>query len=296
MTVPGISAWTGRGSTSISTTIIPTMRGHRFVLGSSLLRVRRFSVAVLMVMGCLGSARAQEPSWRALEPGLAYRRLDVDGARYHAVRVDLATHELRVADARREARTTATVDVLADEANALVALNGTFFDEKERPLGLVVSEGRELNPLREVSWWAALVVRDEATGLAAAVLTTEQIKALAPPERSALRFALQVGPRTVSAGRPLKLKPQSAARSAACVLEPQRVVLLATEAAPVESNDLAAVMSAPAGDRGFGCAAGLMFDGGSSTQLRISTRTLTLSVKGGWGVPNALVVVRRPGS
>jgi hypothetical protein len=36
-----------------------------------------------------------------------------------------------------------------------------------------------------------------------------------------------------------------------------------------------------------------MFDGGSSTQLRIATRALTLSVKGGWGVPNALVVVKR---
>jgi uncharacterized protein YigE (DUF2233 family) len=253
------------------------------------------TLVVLMTIACLCTARAEEPPWRELEPGLAYRRLDVDGAQYHAVRVDLATHELRVADARREGRTIATVDVLAEEAHALVAINGTFFDEKERPLGLVVSEGRELNPLRDISWWAALVVRDEATGPAAAILTTAQMKALSPAERSALRVALQAGPRTVSAGRPLELKSQTAARSAVCVLEPQRVMLLATETAPVESNDLAAVMSAPAGDHGFGCATGLMFDGGSSTQLRISTRALRLSVKGGWGVPNALVVVKRPG-
>ena len=247
-------------------------------------------------MGCLSGARAQEPAWRELQPGLGYRHLDVDGAVHHAVRVDLATHELRVADARREGRTIATVDVLAQEAGALVAVNGTFFDENERPLGLLVSEGRELNPLRDVSWWAALVVRDEATGPSAAVLTTADVKALPAPERSALRFALQVGPRTVSDGRPLKLKRQFAERTAVCLLDRQHVVLLATEGEPIESNDLAAVMSAPAGDRGFGCTAGLMLDGGTSTQLRISTRALTLDVRGGSGVPNALVVVKRPGS
>jgi uncharacterized protein YigE (DUF2233 family) len=263
---------------------------------SSVRRATALAAIVLASVGYRCDARAQQPVWRELQPGLAYRRLDVDGAVFHAVQVDLAQYDLRVADARREGRTTATVDVLAEEAKALVAMNGTFFDEKERPLGLLVSDGRELNPLRNVSWWAALVVRDETSGPAAAVLTTDQIKALPPPERNALRLAVQVGPRTVSGGRPLKLKPQVAARSAVCVIDPRHVVLLATETAPIESNELAAVMSAPPGDRGFGCTEGLMLDGGSSTQLRISTRALTLNVRGAWGVPNALVVVQRPGS
>ena len=269
-----------------------SLRGVR----SGVRRAIAVTALVLAALGCPCDARAQTSAWRELQPGLGYRQLDVDGSLYHAVMVDLAKHELRVADARRNGRTSATVDVLAQETSALVAVNGTFFDERERPLGLLVSEGRELNPLRDVSWWAALVVRDVPTGPTAEILTTEQIKALSPPERSALRFALQVGPRTVSGGRPLKLKNQFAARSAACLVDPQHVVLLATENVPIESNDLAAVMSAPAGDRGFGCSAGLMFDGGSSTQLKISTQAFTLNVRGGWGVPNALVVVKRSGS
>jgi len=259
-----------------------------------------FVVLLIAATGWLCDASAQvrrdDGSWRELQPGLGYRRLDLDGSSYHAVMVDLTKHDLRVADARRDGRTSATVDVLAREAHALVALNGTFFDDKGRALGLVVSEGRELNPLRDVSWWAALIIRDAASGPVAEILTTAELRALPPAERGALRLALQVGPRTVSAGRPLKLKQQFADRSAACVLDPQHVVLVATEKAPVESNELAALMSAPGGDRGFGCSAGLMFDGGSSTQLEIATPALRLSVTGGWGVPNALVVVSRSGS
>jgi phosphodiester glycosidase len=271
-------------------------------LHASCMRRRRHANALVALViaaaiGCpctaLAQARGDDGLWRELQPGLGYRRVDRDGSSYHAVMVDLATHELRVADASRSGRTRATVGELAQEAQALVAVNGSFFDDRGRPLGLVVSEQRELNPLRAVSWWAALVVRDTAIGPAAEILTTAEIQALPPAERGRVRFALQVGPRTVSAGRALKLKPQLAERSAACVLDRRHVVLLATEHLPVDSNDLAAVMSAPAGERGFGCSAGLMFDGGPSTQLQISTPSFTLSVPGGWGVPNALVVVKR---
>jgi uncharacterized protein YigE (DUF2233 family) len=244
--------------------------------------------------GAVGAppAPARGEAFRAIAgPGLAYSGLSRDGATYHVLRVDLARHALRMADARREGRRAATVDQLGREAGALVALNGTFFDENYRPLGLVASAGRELNPLRNVSWWAALLVREREAERRAEILTTAQLQAIAPAERGPFAAAVQAGPRTVAARQPIRLKEQSAARAAVCVLDPTHVILLATEGAAVESNALSAFMAAATATGGLGCEAGLMLDGGPSAQLWIETPGLTLHVRGGWGVPNALVVL-----
>ena len=40
---------------------------------------------------------------------------------------------------------------------------------------------------------------------------------------------------------------------------------------------------------GLGCSDALNLDGGPSTQLVVRLPALTLSLRGGWGVPNALV-------
>jgi uncharacterized protein YigE (DUF2233 family) len=235
---------------------------------------------------------AEAPGFRPIAgDGLGYLELARAGTVYHLLRVDLARHALRVSDARREGRKAATVDELGREARALAAVNGTFFDEKYRPLGFVASAGRELNPLRNVSWWAAFLVRESPGGRSAEILTTAQLQAIAPAERGPFAAALQAGPRTVSARRPVKLKEQSAARTAVCVLDPTHVMLLATEGAGVESNALAAFMAGAPADGGLGCEAGLMLDGGPSTQLWIDAPGLARHVRGGWAVPNALVVL-----
>ncbi len=259
---------------------------------------RRRGRAFLVALAALASALSGSPSLAdALEfrpiagDGLGYLELARGGTVYHLLRVDLGRHALRVADARREGRKAASVDELGREAKALAALNGTFFDENYRPLGLVASAGRELNPLRNVSWWAAFLVREHGSGGSAEILTTAQIQAIAPADRGPFAAALQTGPRTVSAGQPVKLKEQSAARSAVCVLDPTHVILLATEGSPVESNALAAFMAAEPADAGLGCEAGLMFDGGPSAQLWIEAPGLSRFVRGGWAVPNALVVL-----
>lgn len=246
---------------------------------------------------CRGSA-APPPgpyAWRSLAPGLDYRSHEENGTRFHLVRAHLDRIQVRVADARGQPeRAVATVDVLAHETKALVALNGTFFDESNRPLGLVVSDGRELNPLRDISWWAALIVRQAGGRPRAEILTTEQLRKLPREERTRLEAALQVGPRTVVDGRVLKLKNQTAARSAVCILSDDELILLATELKPLESNALAEFMARPAERGGLACRQGLMFDGGPSTQLHLATPSLALDVPGGWGVPNALILQQRP--
>ena len=258
----------------------------------------RAALAALFAALALGAgpARAQGPELRPIGgEGIAYAALPRQGSVYHLVRVDLARHAIRVADARREGRRAARVEDLGREAGAVVAVNGTFFDEDYRPLGLVVSGARELNPLRNVSWWAALVVRESAAR-SAEILTTAQLQALPAAERAAFAAAVQSGPRTVAARAPLKLKEQSAARTAACVLDATHLLLVATEGSAVESNDLAAFMAGAPSEGGLGCDAGLMFDGGPSTQMWIDVPGFELDLRGGWGVPNALVVLPAAGA
>jgi uncharacterized protein YigE (DUF2233 family) len=245
--------------------------------------------AALVVLSCRVEAALPSP-WRELMPGLSYRHFDAGGSTYHAVRIDLGVLDIGIADARRGDRRVATAAELLDESGALVAINGTFFDEHQRPLGLLVADGKETNRLRDVSWWAAFVVRDEGGRRTADILTTAELKALSADQRARLRTALQVGPRTVADGKALRLKKQAAARSAVCVVTPTEVIVVATENGPVESNELAAVMTRAAVDDGLGCRDGLMFDGGLSTQLHVRTPAFKLDLRGGSRVPNALVV------
>ncbi|TFG96632.1 MAG: hypothetical protein E4H11_03110, partial [Myxococcales bacterium] len=190
-------------------------------------RALALALSVIVLAGPASRSRASEAEFRPVAgEGLGYLRLAREGTAYHLLRVDLARHPLRVADARREGRKAASVDELCREAGALVAINGTFFDEDYRPLGLVASAGRELNPLRNVSWWAAFVVRERKGGAKAEILSTAQLLVLAPEDRGPFAAALQSGPRTVASGRAVKLKEQSAARSAVCVTDPTHVILV----------------------------------------------------------------------
>lgn len=253
-------------------------------------RGKRYGWLILLLAACqttlCGSSFPSAPvQWRTLEEGLRYGTFVQNGTTFHALRVDLARHRLEVADAR-PGRAVADVAALVLERGALAGVNGTFFDEKQRPLGWLVSAGTVLNPIKDTDWFAALVVRDKG----ASVLPTEALKGIAgtSPE-----LAVQVGPRTVVDGQPLKLKKQSADRTAVCVVGPRDVILLVTAGQPVEANWLAQWMARPESSGGLGCQSGLMFDGGPSTQLAVRTKALNVDVPGGWPVPNAVVVVPR---
>lgn len=253
----------------------------------------RLGAVLLLVLGCrthCGSRMSAGPAdWRPIADGLEYRYFKDEGTQYHAVRVDLSRLTLRIATASPQA----TVAELVAHAAALAGVNGTFFDEGKHPLGWLVSAGATVNRIRDKDWFAALLLREVGDRRWAEILPTDAVKALSDEELRTVRFAIQVGPRTVAGGMPVKLKNQSAARTAACVVNDSQVILLVTHGADVESNELAAIMSRPATTGGFGCRDGLMFDGGPSSQMAIRTAALNVDVPGGWPVPNAVVVVPR---
>jgi len=98
-------------------------------------------------------------------------------------------------------------------------------------------------------------------------------------------------PRLVVAGRVPKLKAATATRTAVCA-DGARITLVATTSR-VEIAAFARFLALPRARGGVGCKDALNLDGGHSTQLHARLPKLELDVKGGWGVPNALVVLPR---
>ena len=232
------------------------------------------------------------PAWRARAPGLDTLQTTIgELTSVYAVRVDLRAYRLRAlaAEATSEAvvrgvkAQAETVAALARRAGAAVAVNGTFFDGQARPLGLLIDEGRALNPRRAADWGIFYVSAGRPH-----LVHTREFK-----DDQSADFAIQVGPRTVVDGRPVKLKRQVARRAALAITDDHHVVFLITAGAPVESNALAAFMARPFAEGGLGARQGVMVDGGPSAQLYGRAGAWSLDLPGGYPVPNAVAAVPR---
>jgi hypothetical protein len=126
--------------------------------------------------------------------------------------------------------------------------------------------------------WGALVVDDR---MMARIVLGAEVNHLAH------RLVVQGIPRLVVGGKVQQLKPQRAERTAVCAEGSVIVLVVSTKA---ETTAFARVLADPPETGGLGCWVALNLDGGPSTQLMVKLPALALSLPGGWGVPNALVV------
>jgi hypothetical protein len=104
------------------------------------------------------------------------------------------------------------------------------------------------------------------------------------------RLIVQGIPRLLVEGKVPPLKPQIAERTAVCAGGNIVVLVVSTK---VEATAFAHFLADPPDQGGLGCRDALNLDGGPSTQLVVKLPGLALSLPGGWGVPNALVVAPR---
>lgn len=218
---------------------------------------------------------ATQVQFRDHAPGVRHATLMDGGA--EAFELDLTRIELTVVEAREQGRPTSVVADLGPAAKALFAVNGGYFDERGRPLGLLVSRGKSLNRLRRTDWGVLSV---DAQGRAALVHTRDY-RPKATPE-----FAVQAGPRLVVDGEILKLKAQWDRRTAIGITtDPSRVVIIVTRTA-VSLDALAHLFKDE-----LGCPFALNLDGGSSTQLWADGGALTAIP--GFAVANAVAALPR---
>lgn len=217
--------------------------------------------------------------WKALEPG-AERGLTAPGAApLELYRFDLRHFCLEVvAPKGKVPKPQWARDVV--RAGAAAAVNGGFFDENGRSLGLRIAAGETVIPLRPRVDWGVLTV----TAARARIVHSRAL--VATPGITA---AVQVGPRILIDGVVPGLKPQLARRTAIALPEDGRTVTLVVAPEPIDAAALGARLAA----MGFHCA--LMLDGGPSTQLavRLGTPPEEREVRGAYPVPDLVALFRR---
>lgn len=241
-------------------------------------------VLVWLFAVCAHGAAAEPLALRDVAPGIAYAAFEAGEGRAlvgHAFLVDLARVEVRVIPGGPNGEH-AVVASIAAPFPVHLATNASFFDEERRTMGRVVDRGRTLVTDR-LRPWGALIIEQGRARLA----TGEAL----PPAAGGGDLVVQGLPRLVVDGAVQKLKPAVAVRTAVCA-EAHELVLTVTTA-PAEVTEFARFLALPRSAGGLGCRNALNLDGGQSTQLHAALPGLSLEVRGGAAVPNALVVIPR---
>ena len=244
----------------------------------------RFTL-VLCVLGlsCAGMSpvRAEPPNFSMVAPGIAHaifeaRPADAEAFSGHAFKIDLDVAELRLVPAG-DPSGRRTVEQIVAPYPVVVAVNASFFDKEGRAMGLAVDEGRVMASSKQRSWGALVI-----DGTKGRIMLGADIQ-----DHRAYRLIVQGVPRLLVGGKVQQLKPQIGERTAVCAEGNVVVLVVSTKA---EATAFARFLADPPDRGGLGCWDALNLDGGPSTQLVVKLPALALSLPGGWGVPNALVV------
>lgn len=227
--------------------------------------------------------------WHLIDDGFAVKSMQFNSPPYQApfklriLRIDLDKFSLRVMDCRSWGVDRMEIKTLAKKAQALAAVNGGFFQPDYRPLGLLIVDGQETNPLRKTDW-GIFMIKDQLPR----IIHTQEFQ-----NSQGISQAIQVGPRLVVGGRELRLKKQSAKRSALGITYKNQIILLNSEDSQVFAQDLAHVFWLSEAEGGLACRDALCLDGGGSAQMYAEYKSLLIDLPGGWPIPNGLGVFKR---
>ncbi len=222
----------------------------------------------------LGLLQAPGPRWQPVAQGV--EMLTRAEGETQLFRFQLQRYRVEVVVPGAERPLTAVK--LREEGQALLAVNGGFFDERGRPLGLRIAGGRTVLGLRPRVDWGVLLLRD---GRASIVHSRDYL-----PDPT-IRAAIQVGPRILVDGRPTRLKPQFSRRTAVALDREGRSLTVAVTRRSIGADELAALLA----ELGFTSA--LLLDGGPSAQLSCAIGAISVEILGGYPVPDGLLIKGR---
>ena len=219
--------------------------------------------------------------WRALTDGVEYQDLEggllTPWSHIHAFRIDLTKHKLALSSAKDLSLKNASTDQFAQHSQALISINGGFFDHNFRPLGLRINEGSVENPLKSISWWGIFYIQNNQ----AHISNVRRFK-----HSPDIEFAIQSGPRLLIKGKIPSLKHGVADRSALGITADGRVIILMTTNAAMTTTELARLLKSPS----LNCVDAINLDGGSSSQLYAHVNSFQLNVHGFSNVSDAVIV------
>jgi hypothetical protein len=247
------------------------------------------AAAVTLLQAVAGAPAPPASIWRKVAPGAERAATDDGAVHLELFRFDLERFDAEVVVAGRERPPHAriwlpgprhTAAEILDRARpgAVVAVvNGGFFDENGRSLGLRLTHGDVAVPLRAKVDWGVFYV---AAHRARIVHSTDFVA------RSGIDAAVQVGPRILIDGIVPRLKRQVARRTAVALDRDGRTLTLVIADQPIEAALLGNRLAA------LGFHSALLLDGGPSTQIAAAVGP-RLDIPGGYPVPDLLALVRR---
>lgn len=219
--------------------------------------------------------------WQSLAPGIEY--LDLEGgiltpwSHVHVFRIDLSKNKLGLVSAKNLSLKNASADQFAEYSKALLSINGGFFDQNFKPLGLRINNKKLQNSLKKISWWGIFYVKNQKP----------YITNISHFNRDAdIDFAVQSGPRLLINGRIPSLKVGSADRSALGITSDGKLIMLVSTNSAMSTNELAHFMKAPP----LSCTDAINLDGGSSSQMYAHIGSFKLNVHGFSNVSDAIIV------
>ena len=242
-------------------------------------------VLLFLMMG----APSFSASWQRVDEGFEFQTLQLASPPYEStlllriLRIDPGKFQVRVIDSRAFGSDRLAIKALAQKAGALAAINGGFFTPDWKPLGLLIADGFEVNPLRRTDW-GIFIIQDGQPR----IIHTNEYK-----HEKNISQALQVGPRLVVEGQEVRLKKQAARRSAIGITSAHQIVFLTTDHTEAYAQDLARIFRLPESEGGLECQNALGLDGGPSAQMFVDYKDLKLQIPGGWGIPNGIGIFHR---
>lgn len=220
-------------------------------------------------------------NWRELSPGIEYQDLAggllAPWSHIYAFRIDLNKNKLAIVSAKSLALKNASADQFAEHSQALLSINGGFFDHKFNPLGLRINNYRQENPLKRISWWGVFYVKNNKAHISSLNRFNQD---------NDISFAMQSGPRLLIKDKIPSLKPGEADRSALGITAKGKVIILVSTNATMSTNKLARLLKAPP----LSCVDAINLDGGSSSQLYAHIGSFQLNVHSFSNVSDAIIV------
>lgn len=227
--------------------------------------------------------------WHQAVPGLEYASTlsaaapGHTAAAVHLLRLDLRHLELVVVRAGDMGRPLADAADFRQHLHAFAAINAGYFDPQFKPLGLLVSRGRELSHLRRVDHGVFAIAAGRAF--------VEHARAWqAPPD---LEFAIECGPRLLVNGQPQHFRKDELARRVAVGRDSEGRVVLAVSDGVVSLANWATTLANRQSEGGPQLVDALNLDGGSSAMLDVAAGDLHVRVTTAVQVPIGVAVVAR---
>lgn len=232
----------------------------------------------------LGISHLSYAQWKMLEPGIEYQDLAPiyikDWSHIHIFKINLSQQQLKLINYQDIQVPYPSIRQYAEHAHANLAINGGFFDQKQHPLGLRISQFKNTNGFKNISWWGVFYIQNQKAHIASArQFSTKQN----------IEFAIQAGPRLIIDKNIPSLRPGYAERTALCVLPSQELAIIVTQYFPMTLSQLAHILS----QSPLNCQSALNLDGGSSTQFYAKFPGFFLQMPGLSSVSDAITVLPR---